>query len=62
MSRADMVGLILAFLLLLIILMVGLYDMVYGKKKTKTKVKKEVTILLQQAKVASVLWGFLLVG
>jgi len=61
MSRADMVGLILAFLLLLIILMVGLYDMVYGKK-TKTKVKKEVTILLQQAKVASVLWGFLLVG
>jgi len=61
MSRADMVGLILAFLLLLIVLMVGLYDMVYGEKK-KTKVRKEVTILLRQAKVASVLWGFLLVG
>jgi len=56
-----MVGLILAFLLLLIVLMVGLYDMVYGEKK-KTKVRKEVTILLRQAKVASVLWGFLLVG
>jgi len=61
MSRADMAGLILAFLLLLIVLMVGLYDMVYGEKK-KTKVRKKVTILLQQAKVASVLWGFLLVG
>ena len=61
MSRADMAGLILAFLLLLIVLMVGLYDMVYGEKK-KTKVRKKVTILLQQAKVASVLRGFLLVG
>jgi len=61
MSRADIVGLILVFLLLIIFLMVGLYDIVYGEK-TKTKVKKEVTILLQQAKVASVLWGFSLDG
>ena len=44
MSQADIVGLILVLVLLIIFLMASLYEIVY-KEKTKTNVNKEVRAL-----------------